>query len=592
MITRFTRFLFLCSLITVACAERRYDNVFFSSEKCKELGHESDFDVCAVIEFCTGTDSAPVYMDSYEDAQLDTNYKSNTGDMYYGSNDGMYSMDMEHDMYHGPGDYDTMYTDDMNLWGDFSDENEFASEVKEAQMETKEHTILDSSLTSAPNNAEYGWRIEGSTTCSFPGPVLRLHRGLNHGLFAKGDNGVSTNLHFHGLHVNSEGNGDDPRRSVEGTENFLIYGIDLPADKHHGGTYWYHSHLNGAAWDQVKGGAFGMIVVDENGNDIGTTDPKVLDFLENERILILDNSHSQYSFYANGLSKEKFDFIKDEWYRLRILAVNTGSHSSQETLNFEGCTVHALAHDGIFRFTVPEAESRTSFLLTSSSRLDVAIQCSHDSKIVMNGRNVATITMDYSAPASDVTPYESGVNSWQSSRLEYTKDLLHNNVDHWWEVDVGETYINDVQKGPLCDDMSSGFIRGQVDEWLLKGADTHPVHLHKYPMQVKNDGCGSGHDVGEFYDTIVTANSNSRDHCAVRVHLVDFAGPAYLHCHIFQHAEQGATGWINVMDADSEAAVQGFLSKPNCVGTCGDIKERPQCGEPDIDRKLLRQWKK
>merc|ERR1712176_105865 len=317
------------------------------------------------------------------------------------------------------------------------------------------------------------------------------------------------------------------------------------------------------------------------------------EFLKNEKILILDNSQRTNAFVANGMTNgETFDFVKDEWYRMRILTVNVDSYTCQERIRFDGssCTVHALAHDGIFRFTVPKVQADSEYIMTSSSRLDVAIQCSRDAKIYVNDRVVATIQTDSSTPPSEATPFESGNSSWQSARLEYTKDLRSQTVNHWWEIKVYETNINNVFHAPLCDDMGYNFLYGSVQEWELRGVDTHPLHLHVHPMQITNDACGTGHDLGEYYDTIVTAGSTSRHHCQVRVHLVDIVVPAYMHCHIFEHAEQGSSGWITVTDMDkdnaAEDSVKGDKVEPDCKGVCGEIEERDVCHSMDHGHRL------
>jgi len=556
-----TAFLSLCCIFFRVVSERVYDEVLFTREKCEEFGYGGEFDVCAVMEFCSSSDEY--------------------------SDDGGWNYESTNSMSTGTAAPRDGYS--IN----------FSSELIDAKEETWEKT------NNAPivNHAKFGWKIEGSTVCSWPGPILRLKRGMRHGLFARGGEalnrneeyeGVATNLHFHGLHIHSTGNGDNSHRSVSGKDNYLIYNIDLPANAHHGGTHWYHSHVPQSAWEQVKGGAFGMIVIDENGHDIGTEDPHVLDFMnlrENERILILSNvgQDDEQSYIANGISLdhnsgkgEVFQFVKDEWYRMRILNVNAGSHHAQDTIRFgTSCTVHALAHDGIFRFTVPQETSKDEFILTSAARLDVAIRCERDTSIQMNGKALAWIDVDSSQTASSATPFGDN-QSWQSSRLEYTKDLRSDMItpSNYWEIHMDETNINDLNSGrnkPLCDDNNQDFRFGSVQEWTVTGADTHPLHMHVYPMQVVNEagGCGNGHDAGEYYDTIVTDGGISGQ-CWVRINLVDIIGPTLVHCHILEHAERGSSGWINVVD---DSYQEEHVMGPSCIGTCEEEWTFSKCSD-------------
>ena len=551
------------SLTDSSRAEQRvYDEISFSASVCQDLGYSADFDECAVMEFCSSPPdrhfdralrqvSHDEVRNSSEEQSIDETFASEVEEA-------------EEEQHNAKKDDDS--------WEEVEDDHGLVIENENEEPIGTEGT---SQATGAPNEAINGWRIPGSSTCSWPGPILRMRRGVNHGLFIKGSSGTPpTNLHFHGLHISGHGNGDDLYRSVEGDDNVMIYGIILPADQHMGGTHWYHSHLTGASWEQVLNGAFGMIVVDDNNHDVGSNDEDVLMFLANEVILIFDNSKGDWK--ANGLRKEILKFVSGEWYRLRILLVDLNSHEDQVDIHFDsGCEVRPIAHDGIFRFEVPGPQMVASSL-TSASRLDVAIKCSVNANIRLGGLPIVQVQVDSSTQPSLATPFEAGVNSWSSRRMEYTKDLLSLDPAHWLTVSVGETEINDIssyQNEPLCDSEGNDFQYGSVLGLELRGAETHPFHMHMYPMQVASEGCGSGHVVGEFYDTIVTANRDEATPCYLRVHLVDVSGPTVVHCHIFEHAEQGALGWFNVEGGPIQDG-------PTCMAgsRCGErIQPLPKC---------------
>jgi FtsP/CotA-like multicopper oxidase with cupredoxin domain len=585
----------------VVTAERPYENLEFTTEKCLELGYATDdFEVCAVIEFCTSDDDerSRKLLLLLQDASGSGSVRRRASEELTTFQEEVEEAEVEQaHAQHEDHDVSTKNKKDEEEWTETASLDEEEQPPPPQQRPTNGHISSNASTASPPPNvAQYGWRLEGSTTCSYPGPIMRLKRGSNHGLFVRGADGVKTNLHFHGLHVAgaSHPNGDDMYRSVEGSDNTMIYALNMPADQHHGGTHWYHSHMQGASWEQVKGGAFGMIVVDDNGHDVGTDDPNVLEFLSQEKIMVLDNSHDFKSWRANGLAHEEtYDFIKDEWYRLRILAVNAESHRDQEIIAFssDNCQVHALAHDGIFRFEVPKPDAQSEFLLTSSSRLDVAIRCSANAEITVGKDTVATIKVDSTSSSSAATPFESGTDTWQSARLEYTKDLRHVKPHNWWTAHIDETNINGIgarSHKPLCDDDGNDFTFGTVQSIELRGAATHPFHIHMYPMQVVSKGgaCGDGHEAGEFYDTVVTSGGSGNRPCMLRLNLVDVAGPATVHCHIFQHAEQGALGYFNVEGGPEADGVDG----PSCMegSTCTGSKPLAKCSDDPDDRLLRR----
>ena len=551
-------------------AERQYDDIVFSEALCDEkLKDSSAFDVCAEIEFCEDPTAELPPRNDRRRRRLHEEYSPRTAQS---------AAEMEES---------------------FSEQAEVAEHKhKHEKGDGGDHDDDDDGADAGSlSRARFGWRLPGKE-CLWPGPVMRLRRGYNHGLFVRGSGGNSTNLHFHGLHTSGDGNGDDIRREVQGG-NVLIYGIDIPATAHMGGTHWYHSHLTGKAWDQILGGAYGMIVVSDGTHEVGTEDPNVLAFLENERIMVLDDTRLVWSVngvHASG-TVEEYSFVKDEWYRLRVLMVGTDGHSSGAHLTFgEGCEVRAIAHDGIFRFEVPK-EAQRVFALTSSSRLDVAIRCWKDTDASVYGETVSKFVVEHKHEDGNEnekddddeeeghgrrlgdgndhehehdhdhghdhdggvvpSPFEKGNHSWKSFRPPYLEDLRERTVDNTWDLRVKGKSLNDKvydPEKPLCNEDGTDFEYGSLQEWTLHGTRQHPLHVHLYPMQVVTDYCGDGHDTGEYYDSILSdVYMRSQNYpCKVRAHLLDVSGPVLAHCHILFHAERGAQGWFHVVNGPKQ----------------------------------------
>ena len=91
-----------------------------------------------------------------------------------------------------------------------------------------------------------------------------------------------------------------------------------------------------------------------------------------------------------------------------------------------------------------------------------------------------------------------------------------------------------------------------VQEYSLNGATNHPFHLHVYHVQVQSD-CGP-FEGGEYYDVIA-------GNCDLRFDLSDAAGAYYgrtiFHCHILEHEDQGAMGWLQVTDGKDPPIMPG-----------------------------------
>jgi FtsP/CotA-like multicopper oxidase with cupredoxin domain len=94
-----------------------------------------------------------------------------------------------------------------------------------------------------------------------PGPTLVLRPGdrLRVRLVNRLDE--PTNLHVHGLHVSPKDSGDNAFVVVAPGESF-DYDYLLP-ENHPAGVFWYHPHHHGMVADQVYGGLYGAILVED-----------------------------------------------------------------------------------------------------------------------------------------------------------------------------------------------------------------------------------------------------------------------------------------------------------------------------------------
>ena len=561
---------FLLGMIALSHAERVYDEVVFDAKTCDELNRNNFwnkqsyteyFDVCGVMEFCEDPDAVLPERNSRR-----LNHVNN--DQY-------------------PPRAEATWEADEN----------FAKEAELAEHHNDEH---HSDRNYHSSTARFGWKVPNAEKCLRPGPILRLERGLKHGLFVKGSGGNSTNLHFHGLHTAGHGNGDDILRKLQGNDT-IIYEIDLPADKHMGGTHWYHSHLYHEAWDQILGGAYGMMIINDGDHNVGTTDKGVLKFLQNERLLVVDDTDG--TWVANGKENglEEYVVRRNEWFRLRILMVSGDGHSSGGHVRIaDGCEARSIAHDGILRTVVPKAVAEDRFPMTSSSRLDLAVKCKSNAKVTIYGRHVAEFKVKHDGDRRDLgeeeehrdrkdtpSPYEKGGKLWNSYRPPYLTDLRNEEVDNTWDIYIKGRTLNELAYNaskPLCNEDGSDFQYGSIQEWELHNTVKHPLHVHMYPMQVVTDYCGDGHDRGEFYDTIVSDTSRRNSHypCKVRMRMIDISGPVLVHCHILFHAERGAQGWINVVTDDPSVVQPDYPRVHECqdgTDTCDPARTFPKCSD-------------
>jgi len=94
-----------------------------------------------------------------------------------------------------------------------------------------------------------------------PGPNLRLWPGDRLQLQLVNRLCKPTNLHTHGPYVSPESAADNMFLRVEPGASFDC-DYQLPRD-HPSGVYWCHPHHHGMVADQVFGGLFGAVIVDD-----------------------------------------------------------------------------------------------------------------------------------------------------------------------------------------------------------------------------------------------------------------------------------------------------------------------------------------
>jgi FtsP/CotA-like multicopper oxidase with cupredoxin domain len=446
----------------------------------------------------------------------------------------------------------------------------------------------------------YGYRVRNGTTntfseeCFSPGPVMRMKPGKTYGLILCSEEGGSghpgANLHLHGLHISGSGNSDDINRLISPNScGFYEYAIP---EHHMGGTSWYHPHVTGHTLEQAKGGAFGLIVIQDRSRDL-TVDPSVgsesdrdaiYDFLtdlDRELLILAAISGGKWINSNPDMKSTSMEYkIKvGIWYRLRILTVNPDA--GPETAIFPPeCDAYALAYDGVYLFNPPRARLET-YKMTGASRLDVALKCaaagtfeiantdgwstSTLGDIATNGQDweglpsIATLLVSDVGSSKNATssssistgPFLSDGLAWKSYRPHYLRDLKNVVVDNTWSIDMGQYgELNGLpynSECPLKDSNGRNFEYESVQEWIHTSYQMHPAHVHVYHQQVIG-GCGVGHDVGEYYDTISDGGNglDFQDNCKVRFQMLDVGGRVTLHCHNLQHEDTGMMGWVHV----------------------------------------------
>ena len=412
-------------------------------------------------------------------------------------------------------------------------------------------------------------------TYSIPGPTLNMKPGNKYVLRYKNllpyqtpdpDHNVFkdaniSNLHTHGLHISGESPGDDVTRFFEGGfGGDFVY--DIPAD-HMGGTFWYHAHHHGSTFLQVSTGGFGLIVIDDSADELP---PEVASMTEREMVIgFLDPGNSGVSgdnivdgtlgatWTVNGAVNGNMCVPANEWQHWRVLLADADSKPKDVSVNGQ-CEMELMARDGVWRTTAPRTITNNTINLTGASRADIAVRCSGDATISVANNVVANVFAD-GAGSTAPSPFDNG-GTWKAARPDYLRDLRDETPDNTETVRMGARTINGSKFNhdiPTFELPADG-----LQAWGLNGARNHPFHLHVYHVQM--DGtCGNFED-GEYYD-VVADNCNLLFDLDTRTSTI-YAGRTIMHCHILEHEDQGAMGWLKVV-----GSAQGGVPEPTPAPT-------------------------
>ena len=401
-----------------------------------------------------------------------------------------------------------------------------------------------------------------------PGPTLMVRAGDRISVSLENRLSSPTNLHTHGLHVSPQGNSDNPLVMIRPGETF-DYEIQLP-DSHPPGVYWYHPHHHGLTADQVFGGLYGAIIV-EDPDPIATT---------RERVLIISdmsfNSSGQITratqmdrmagregntVLVNGQVNPGLAAKPGERERWRVINACTSRYL---TLRLDGQKLLLLGRDsGRFGIPGPVEEvllfpgSRADLLVTASAGTSILRTLSVDrgSAGAMMGSNsssdedLATLTVaGASAPAAAAVPRQPAPRDLRVASLSgrRTLTLAMGGNGMGGNGMGGGGMMGFTIDGKSFDParVDTAVAAGAIEEWTLRNTSPmdHPFHLHVWPMQIIEQS-GQKTAAPRWQDVV---NVPARSSVRVRIAFDDFTGKTVYHCHILDHEDRGMMGLIEV----------------------------------------------
>jgi FtsP/CotA-like multicopper oxidase with cupredoxin domain len=403
-----------------------------------------------------------------------------------------------------------------------------------------------------------------------PGPTLRLKAGDGLGVTLHNGLDDPTNLHVHGLHVSPQGNGDNPFAMIEPGESF-DYEYQLPAD-HPPGLYWYHPHHHGFVADQIFGGLYGAIIVE---------DPEPIDAAR-ERVLVISDitldglgripavspmeqmlGREGQLVLVNGQVNPRLGARPAERERWRIV---NACVSRYLRLRLDGQRMQLLGIDS-GRFRAPETVDE--IVLAPGNRADLLVTMVDGTAVLETlpydrggpggmmgggerprsgtptGRvSLATLTVaGEEVAAAPAVPAQPAPRDLRGRAVTARRELTFA-MGMGGMMGGGGSMMSFTINGLEFDGdrVDTTVEAGSVEEWTLRNTSPmdHPVHLHVWPMQIVESD-GRAPDTAIWQDVV---NVPARGQVRVRIAFDDFAGRSVYHCHILDHEDNGMMGVI------------------------------------------------
>lgn len=421
--------------------------------------------------------------------------------------------------------------------------------------------VFEAELRAAPVKVE----LTSSLTTEFwayndsvPGPAIEVFEGDLVKITVKNDLPQETTVHWHGLPVPPEHDGN-PQDAIP-VGGSRVYTFKIPEGC--AGTYWYHPHGHNTVAEQVYRGLAGTFIVRSKQDPLAALPEQnwlISDLKLAENGQIADNSmmdwmngrEGQFAL-INGAYRPKIE-VK-ETTRVRLWNANSGRYLNLNLMDFDAMLVgtdggllekpHAI--DSLFLSPGERAEVVLTPKNTGSVSL---ISMAYDRgkmgpKFIEQDLILAELSLTQvnaaTLPATLRTLPDFG-NPTAFKKLEYTETM---------EMGKGMSGMKFMINGKMHDmnriDLTSKV--GEVEEWTIFNNShmDHNFHIHGTQFLVIDHEL-NGHKRAPEYvglkDTI-----NLKPYETIRIKIVqEMKGIRMYHCHILEHETIGMMGQLNVI---------------------------------------------
>jgi FtsP/CotA-like multicopper oxidase with cupredoxin domain len=382
----------------------------------------------------------------------------------------------------------------------------------------------------------------------FPGPLIRAREGdlLRVALVNRLDE--PTNLHFHGLHVSPEANGDNVFVEVPPGGRF-VYELTVPAG--HGGTFWYHPHRHHHLARQLWRGLAGPLVIDparEGSPELAAADERIVvvkDLSVGDDGLPAPHATGDWArgktgrlLLVNGAERPTIA-ARSSLVRLRL--VNACNARFLRLARADGRPLCLIAHEG---HLLEAPRGLPELVVAPAQRVDLLLELGP-------GGPLTLLVKPYSSgarrdppsprPLLTLSPPAAHAPVPLPARLAEVERLDPESATVRRSFRMAMAFLAPDGQGHLEPIRAR---LGDIELWEITNVDTqdHVFHLHTWPFQVwRRDGAEPPYPA--WRDTI---NLTPGERVELLVPFRRHAGRSVFHCHIAEHGDAGMMGIVEV----------------------------------------------
>jgi suppressor of ftsI len=421
--------------------------------------------------------------------------------------------------------------------------------------------VLDATLTAAPGRVRLGDQAFSGLLYNgaYMPPLLRVRLGDTMRIkFRNALPDDPSNLHYHGMSVSPQGNGDNVFVHVHPGGEF-DYEVRIPAAGRQGpGLFWYHPHAHGVVDKQILGGMSGALVVD--GSE------RLFPLLKDlpERFLLFKHAElgENEIISINGQVNPRLPMRPGEMQFWRI--GNIGAELFLK-LRIEGMPLYAVATDG---HPLSRPRKLTELFLGPGERVDAIAIGPQSGEYAMRTIPFQNEAWKKPEPSRPMATVVSAGSSAPSAHAE--SEILRQRL-------AAAVWTDEVRSAPVArrrtltysttperkvfmidghvmeEDRVDQTVRlGDTEEWTIVNTDQqyHSFHIHQTAFLVTEVN-GVRQDEDSLRDTFSLPPASDARPGVLKV-VIPFTDPVIVgrfvyHCHAADHEDKGMMGVVQVV---------------------------------------------